>query len=334
MSTDSARAVTIALLADLLLAAAKLTAFAFTGSASMLSEAVHSLADTANQALLAVGVVRSRRPPDPEHPYGYGAARYVWSLLAAAGVFFVGCGATVWHGMMKLVDPPELGQLPLAFGVLALALVVDGASFLVGLSAVRRLARAAGVPVWQYVTRGDDPSAVHVVTEDGVALLGIVIAASALGLSALTGSPTWDALGSIAIGLSMGAGAIFLIERNRRLLLGPAASTSQRTRFLEVLRRSPFVEQVKDVKSEVIGPEALRLKAEIEFDGRALARRYLEGQDMGELSQRLREPAALEHFLVEFADEIVEDLGDEVDRLEEEIRREIPESRHVDLETD
>lgn len=331
--TDSARAVAVALTANSLLAVAKLAAFLFTGSAAMLSEAIHSLADTANQALLAVGIAQSERPADPDHPYGYGRARYVWSLLSASGVFFIGCGATLLHGVTTLLDPQPLADLPLALGVLALAALLDGGSLIVGLGAVRRSARARGVSTWQYILTGDDPSAVHIVAEDGAAMIGVLLAGLAIAIAAVTGDPRWDAAGSIAIGLLMGSSAVFLINRNRRMLLERAASPTLRARFLAVIHRSPFVEEVHDLKATVIGPDAVKLKAEVEFDGHALAREYLEGKDLERLRAHLRTGEDLETFLVEYGDVIVQRLGDEVDRLEAEIQREVPETRHIDLET-
>lgn len=331
--SESARAVAAALTANLLLALAKGTAFLLTGSASMLSEAVHSTADTANQVLLAIGIARSTRPADPQHPYGYGAARYVWSMLSASALFFIGCGATVWHGVTALMDPQPLTDLRLAFAVLAIAATLDGTSLLFALRAVWRSARDDGVSTWSYITRGDDPAAVHVLAEDSTALVGLLLAAGALGMYQLTGDPRYDAAGSVAIGLLMGVSAAFLIDRNRRLLLQRAAPEPQRARFLAVLRASPFVEEVTDVKATVLGPDAVRFKAEVEFDGHALAREHLATLDLAALRRRLDSREALERFLGDYADHIVERLGDEVDRLEGEVHRQVPETAHVDLET-
>lgn len=331
--SPASRSVTVAIAANGSLAAAKLAAFFVTGSASMLSEGLHSLADLANQSLLAVGLRRSRAPADREHPYGYGRERYVFALLAASGVFFMGAGATLYNGVVSLLDPGELQRLDLAVVILAAALLAEGASFFVALRAVRKTGKRSGLSLRQTLRDEADPVVVGVLAEDGAALFGVLLAAIGVGLSHHTGDPTWDALGGIAVAIVMGVSAVFLIDRNRRLLVGLTAN-EEREAVLAALRASPVVRHVRDAKVTVLDADTVRFKAEIDFDGAELARRYLADHDPTEVLRRVTGDDELRAFLTAYTEHVVERLGDEIDRIEEDIQRERPRVRHIDLEVD
>jgi len=332
--TTSTRAVAVALFVDFVIGAAKTVAFLLTGSTAIMAEVLHSAADLTNQSLLVVGIVRSRRQPDGEYPYGFGRARYIWALLSAAGVLFVGSGVSVVRGAQQLWAPEPLEHLGWGFVVLAGSLVAESISLAFGLSAVRRSARKSDQSVWRYLRKGPDPMGVAVVLEDAPAVLGVLIALTGLGLAERTGNPAWDGAASIAIGLLLGVSAVFLINRNRRLLLGPAPPSESVARMLAVLEQSPLVARVQDVKVSQLGADAVRFKAEVTFDGRELARRLLAGRDLDATWSTLNGPQALERLLVEFGGEVTEAIGDEVDRLEAEVTEAAPEARHVDLEPD
>ena len=332
--SSSRRAVFTALGADLLLAVAKFAVWFVTGSASLLSEAIHSLADSANQAMLVFGMVRAQRAADPRHPYGYGRERFVWALISAVGVLFVGCGATIAHGVWSLMEPSPIEHPGIAVGILVLALVLEGASLVMGYRAVRKRASDSASTFSEALMSDGDTLAVAVVMEDGAAVAGALVALSALGMTWLTGDPRFDSMGSIAIGVVLGASALFLAHRNRQYLLGVSAPPRTKARVLAVLQDADVVEEVKDVKVTMLGPDAVRVKAEIEFDGRQLAREYLQNVSLEDIRASTRSDEELERFLEGYAEHIVDALGDAVDELEEEIRAAIPEARHVDLETD
>jgi zinc transporter 9 len=331
--SSSRRAVYTALGADLALAFAKLGVWVFAGSSSLLSEAIHSFADSANQAMLAIGMARAQREPDSRHPYGYGRARFVWALLSAVGVLFVGCGVTLAHGVRSLLDPHPVDHLSIAVGILLLALVLESISLVTGLRAVQQRATNRSTTFWTALTTDPDTLSVAVVMEDGAAVLGALVALAALGATWVTGNPVFDALGSIAIGLLLGASALFLAHRNQELLLGASGPPETREQLLSLLRRSAFVEDVKDVKITLLGMDELRLKAEVEFDGRVIARTLLDDARL----QAVRDAdsdEALRELLETFADDVVDAVGDAVDALEAEIRQALPQAHHVDLEAD
>jgi zinc transporter 9 len=332
--TTSTRAVAIALIVDFAIGAAKLVAFLLTGSTAIMAEVLHSAADITTQVLLVVGIVRSRRKPDRDYPYGFGRSRYIWALLSAAGVLFVGSGVSIIRGAQQLFAPEPLDHLGLGFAILVGSLLAECVSLAFGLSAVRTSARATDQSVWRYLQSGPDPMGVAVVLEDASAVLGVGLALGGIGLAQLTGNPAWDGAGSVAIGVLLGVTAVFLINRNRHFLLGPAPSSEAVARMVAVLEDDPVIIRIRDVKVSQLGADEVRFKAEITFDGRELARRLLATKDLDATWSTLDGPQALERLLTEFGAEVTDAIGDEVDRIEQRLTEAAPEARHVDLEPD
>lgn len=308
----------------------KFVAFFFTGSAAMLSEALHSVADVLNQILLMVGIVRSHQPPDQRFPFGYGAERYVWALMSAVGIFFLGCGVTIYHGITKLLHPHAIEQVGWAFAALGLAFVVEGYVLFVALRAVHR--DADGKPFLRFLRREADPSAVAVVLEDTAACLGVALASGGIALAQVTGYHGWDAIASIAIGVLLGAVAAWLIVRNRALLVGPAVPPEVRERIQAAIDRHPAVEKIIRLRTRQIDLDTHRIAADVEFDGAYLANK---------LEDKLREAYPdiesyedFKAFAGQFADDVVELLGDEVDAIEAAIIEADPKARYLDIETE
>ncbi len=335
MAGGSDKAVYIAIIANSLVMVAKFGAFAVTGSAAMLSEGIHSLADVGNQALLALGIKRSRKDPSPEHPYGYSRARFIWALISAVGIFFLGCGVTVYHGVSTLLHPHESftpEQLPILAGVLVFAFVIEGAALLLAIKAIKK--EAGDVPLLKYVSESSDPMAAAVLLEDSVAVLGVVVAAICVGLTLAFDAPVWDAIGSIIIGLMLGLVAILLVNRNRELLLGEAPSPDLVHHLASIVAAQPEVDHVHDVKAVVLGSGKIRFKAEVDFDGREIARQKLATMDLVALHDTIDGPDALGRVLEDFGDEMVEAVGDAIDQIEEVAAAAVPDLAHVDLEAD
>jgi len=190
----------------------------------------------------------------------------------------------------------------------------------------------------EYVNRGSDPNDVAVLLEDAGAVGGVGLAAACLGLSVLTDNPAFDAMGSIAVGGLLGGIAVFLINRNRRFLVGQSIDEAQLNELTGILERDPVVSSVRDVMATYIGANAVRFKAQIYIDGEAVVRRYLDrsiGQDdMRLLLQQVQEVKSqkqLAEFFVTKGGAIVDSVGDEVDRIEQKIKKSVPEVRQVDL---
>ncbi|XP_055829958.1 metal tolerance protein C4 isoform X2 [Solanum dulcamara] len=292
------RAVTTALWCNFLVFSLKFGVWFVSSSHVMLAEVVHSVTDFANQALLAYGLSSSRRAPDALHPYGYSKERFVWSLISAVGIFCLGCGATIVHGVQNLwtsEQPTNIGYAALVIGG---SFIIEGISLVVAIQAVRKGAAAEGMTVRDYIWRGHDPTAVAVMTEV----------------------------------------AIFLIQRNRHALIGRAIDDNDMDRVLQFLKNDPVVDSIYDCKSEVIGPGFFRFKAEIDFNGVVLVQNYLERAGREEWAKQFREAseqkddAALLKMMSIYGEEVVTALGSEVDRLEKEIQEIVPGIRHVDIE--
>ncbi|KAG6521604.1 hypothetical protein ZIOFF_018729 [Zingiber officinale] len=334
----SQRAVTTALWCNFLVFSLKFGVWLTTSSHVMLAEVVHSAADFANQALLAYGLNSSRRAPDAIHPYGYSKERFVWSLISAVGIFCLGSGATVVHGIQNLwkAHPPE--NMHYAALVIGGSFLIEGASLLVAINAVKKGAASEGMKVWDYIWQGHDPTSVAVMTEDGAAVTGLAIAAASLVSVNMTGNPIYDPIGSIIVGNLLGMVAIFLIQRNRHALIGRAIDDHDMEKVLRFLKSDPVVDALYDCKSEVIGPGFFRFKAEIDFNGVVVVQNYLERTGRDEWAKQFREAAkseddnALLNVMATYGEDVVEALGSEVDRLESEIQKIVPGIRHVDIE--
>ncbi|XP_063777078.1 proton-coupled zinc antiporter SLC30A9, mitochondrial [Pseudophryne corroboree] len=313
----------------------KLLAWVYTGSASMFSEAIHSLADTCNQALLAVGISQSVRTPDPGHPYGFTNMRYIASLISGVGIFMMGAGLSWYHGIMGLLHPQQIESLLWAYFILAGSLVSEGATLLVAINEIRKSARTKGLSFYQYVIQSHDPSTNVVLMEDAAAVLGVIMAASCMGLTSLTGNPYYDSLGSLGVGTLLGAVSAFLIYTNTEALIGRSIQPEQVQRLIEFLESDPAVRAIHDVKATDMGLGKVRFKAEVDFDGRVVTRSYLEKQDIDQVLHEIRQvktPEDLEAFMLKHGENIIDTLGAEVDRLEKELKQCNPEVRHVDLE--
>ncbi|KAF7248196.1 Zinc transporter 9 [Varanus komodoensis] len=332
----------------------KLLAWVYTGSASMFSEAIHSLADTCNQvrgrvvlmeqktttggeftALLALGISQSVRTPDPSHPYGFTNMRYIASLISGVGIFMMGAGLSWYHGIIGLLNPQPIESLLWAYCILAGSLVSEGATLLVAINEIRRSARARGVSFYQYVMQACDPSTNVVLLEDTAAVLGVTLAATCMGLTSITGNPYYDSLGSLGVGTLLGIVSAFLIYTNTEALLGRSIQPDQLQRLTELLESDPAVRAIHDVKATDMGMSKVRFKAEVDFDGRVVTRSYLEKQDIEQLLQEIQQVKTLEEletFMLKHGENIIDTLGAEVDRLEKELKKRNPEVRHVDLE--
>ncbi|KAF3773073.1 Metal tolerance protein C4 [Nymphaea thermarum] len=200
----SQQAVTTALWCNFLVFSLKFGVWLATSSHVMLAEVIHSVADFANQVLLAYGLNSSRRAPDALHPYGYSKERFVWSLISAVGIFCLGSGATIIHGIQNLWISQPPANVYYAALVIGGSFLIEGASLVVAIKAVRKGAAAEGLKIWDYIWRGHDPTSVAVMTEDSAAVTGLLIAAASLVAVNKTGNAIYDPIGSIVVGNLLG----------------------------------------------------------------------------------------------------------------------------------
>jgi cation diffusion facilitator family transporter len=259
--------VVLAFLANLLIAIAKSIAAYFTGSASMLAEAAHSWADAGNEIFLFVADRRAVREPDQRHPMGHGREAYVWSMFAAFGLFTAGAVVSIWHGIQELLNPEEASNFVVAYVVLAVAFVLEGISFTQAYTQARRTAAERRRTVLDFILSTSNPTLRAVFAEDAAALVGILIAAGGVALHQVTGSAAPDAIGSILVGVLLAAVAIFLIDRNRRFIVGEPVRPEVRARVLRDLLDRPDIDRVTYLHLEYVGPGRMYLVAAVDMVG-------------------------------------------------------------------
>ncbi len=327
------KAVLLAIMANSVLVAIKFVAYFFSGSGAMLAEAIHSLADVGNQTLLWIGLKRSQQGPSKQHPFGYGKARFVWALISAAGIFFVGCGVSVTHGIHALLHPePPRPVGWMVVGVLAISFVLDA---FVLVTAVRALGATRGSRSWlEFLRTTPDTATVAVLFEDGAACLGIILAAVGIFCAQKLGVTWADPAAAIAIGLLLGGVAIFLGRQNQRYLLDRSIENSVRSRILGIIRgaSSGAVRDILHVKTRVVGGDQLVFSADVDFDGTILSDRIQARTDLTKAYQDLKSPEDLDRLLDEHARIVVEELGEEVNRIEAAVRAQVPGADFIQLE--
>ena len=262
VSTEGgSKAVVAALTANLGIAASKFVAFALTGSSSMLSEAVHSVADSGNQVLLLLGGRRATREPDPVHPFGYGRIRYVYGFIVAVVLFLIGGVFSVFEGYEKIHNGGEVTSPLIAMAVLGVAVVLETYSFR---TALKEANRSRGeLSLLAFVRQSRQPELPVVLLEDAGALLGLVFALIGVGLAALTGDARWDGLGAVAVGVLLLFISVFLARETASMLVGESALPSQTAAIRSALESEPLVSQVIHLRTLHVGPDQLLIAAKI-----------------------------------------------------------------------
>jgi len=252
---STARAILYAFLANFGIAIAKTWAAWLTGSGSMLAEAIHSYADTGNQVLLYLGLKQSQRPPDAEHPLGYGKMSYFWSFIVALMLFSLGGIFSIYEGTHKLSHPEELSQLWVAITVLLLAILLEGASLLGCLREIKNVRGERPFREWLKHTRNSE--LVVVLGEDIGAQVGLILALGFLIVAAITGNPVYDAMGSICIGVVLLVISVFIAWRVRSLLVGRSADPAIQELIEQVIAEQEGIEFVFNIITIQFGPDTM-----------------------------------------------------------------------------
>ena len=259
---STARAILYAFIANFGIAIAKTWAAMFTGSGSMLAEAIHSYADTGNQVLLYLGLTQARKAPDKEHPLGYGKLSYFWSFVVAILLFSLGGLFSIYEGLHKLQHPEELKNLWVAILVLVFAIMLEGGSLLGALREIRKLRGERPFREWLKHTRNSE--LVVVLGEDIGAQIGLVFALMFLLLAQRTGDPMYDALGSICIGTILIVISIFIAWRIRSLLVGRSADPDIQAAINDIISEQQEIVNVFNTITMQFGPDTM-LAAKIQL---------------------------------------------------------------------
>jgi cation diffusion facilitator family transporter len=298
MHDGSHKAIAAAFFANLGIAIAKFVAFIFTGAASMLAEAIHSVADTGNQALLFMGGKRARRAPTAAHPFGYGRERYFWSFVVALVLFSLGSLFAIYEGIQKLIDPHELDEPIWAFVVLGIAIVLECFSLRTAVVETRKVKRADQT-WWRFIRTAKVPELPVVLLEDVGALTGLLFALGGVTAATITDDPLWDATGSIAIGVLLGIIAVILAIEMKSLLIGEAAAPEVEVEIRAAIAEGDDVRHLIHLRTEHLGPDDVLVAAKV---------------DLGERSSR--------------------DLAKCIDDLEARVRARVPSARVIYIEPD
>ena len=297
-ASGGTKAILAAFFANLGIAIAKFVAFAFTGASSMLAEAIHSCADTGNQALLLLGGRLAKREATTTHPFGYGRERYFWSFVVALVLFSVGSMFAVYEGVDKIRHPHEINAPIWAFAVLSIGIVLEGFSFR---TAIVQSNLIRGDLSWTtFIRRSRVPELPVVLLEDLGALIGLVLALGALAIAVTFDAPVWDGIGTLSIGVLLGLIAVVLAIEMKSLLIGEGATAKTQSKIAKAVESVEGVERIIHIRTQYLGPDELLVGAKVAFD-----------------------PSYT-----------TEQLGDVINEIEAKVRSDVPEARPMYIEPD
>lgn len=296
---ESVGTVVVAGLANLAIAIAKLVAGIVSHSAAMLSEAVHSLADTVTEVLLFTALRRGAKPADARHPFGYGKESYVWAFIAALFTFVAGAGFSITHGVNTIRTGEHSGNYLIAYLVLAASFVAEGVSFPRAVRQVRSSSRSwrTRTTPWRFLRYTSDTTVKAVFLEDAAALIGILLAVLGVGLSQLTGDETWDGVASILIGVLLLFVAATLAHSNVSLLVGRAVPRRIHEEIHDEIAALPAVERVSTLLTMQLGPSDVLVAAKVDFTDTATGADIEAVADQAERRLRARYPNIAYVFL-------------------------------------
>ena len=286
MATTGKKTILAALIANVGIAIAKFAGFAITKSSTMLAEGIHSSADSANQLLLLLGTRRAKREPSSKHPFGYGRERYFWSFVVALILFSLGSLFAVYEGIEKIRHPHTLNNASWAIGILIFGIFIESFSFRTAIVEAKTI---KGETSWsKFVVRSKQPEIPVVLLEDAGALFGMVIALGAITLVKTTGEPIWDGIGTLSIGILLGVIAIILAREMHSLIIGEAASETDRLKIVSVIENNKQVVELVEMRTQHLGPEEILIGVRIAF------RETLQTKEIAQLINQLENDIRIE----------------------------------------
>jgi cation diffusion facilitator family transporter len=262
-SAESRVSIIAAILGNVAIAVTKFIAAGFTGSSAMLSEGIHSLVDTGNGGLMLVGIHKSQKAPDVEHPFGHGKELYFWSLIVSIAIFAVGCGMSIYEGVTHLLNPHPMSNAFWNYAVLGFAVVFEGISWFFGWKVFRAAKGRLGII--EAIHQSKDPTTFMVFFEDSAALLGLLIAFIGILIGQRFDSPYADGVASILIGLVLGLVSFFLAYETKGLLIGEGVDRETLKKIRTLIETDPGVEHVSRALTMYFGPHEVLLNIELKF---------------------------------------------------------------------
>lgn len=264
MAQDGRTAVFAAILGNLAIAVTKFFAAAISGSSAMLSEAIHSLVDTGNGALILLGIRNSRKPPDAEHPFGHGRELYFWTLMVGVLIFGVGGGMSIYEGLTHLAEPARIEDAKVNYIVLGISGVFESITWYFGWKAFSKERRGRGVIDAIHTTK--DPTSFSVLLEDSAALIGLSIAAIGIFLSRYLHQPYLDGAASIVIGILLCGIATIMVYESRGLLIGEGVDRETLERLRAIVETDRDVAHVQHLHTIYQSPRSVLLVVELRFN--------------------------------------------------------------------
>ena len=286
MATTGKKTILAALIANVGIAIAKFLGFAITKSSTMLAEGIHSSADSANQLLLLLGTKRAKREPSSKHPFGYGRERYFWSFVVALILFSLGSLFAIYEGIEKIRHPHALNNASWAIGILIFGICIESFSFRTAIVEAKTI---KGETSWsKFVIRSKQPEIPVVLLEDAGALFGMVIALAAISMVKITDEPIWDGIGTLSIGILLGVIAIILAREMHSLIIGEAASETDRLKIINVIESNNKVVELVEMRTQHLGPEEILIGVRVAFN------ETLQAKEIADLINHLEEKIRIE----------------------------------------
>jgi zinc transporter 9 len=297
-------------------------------SPSLLAEAVHSLADTLNQILLLVGLKTSKKGPTRENPTGSGGSRYLWNLISAVGIFFLGFGVTAFHGMHGLIsghyEPNPISWI--GIGVLVVSLIIEMFVLIQAYNEVKL--QKGNTSYLDFFVESDDPTLVAVLLEDGVAVLGVILALLGIVLGHVFGNALFDILASLVIALLLGFMAVALGILNSKLLVGKSVTIHKEETIKSFVESRKEVTSVEAISTRIIGAGKIRLSLEVELSGSALINQEVIKEDV----KKVEQGESLTKIIHKSNERMVRITGNTINEIELAIVEAFPEVVIIDFE--
>jgi cation diffusion facilitator family transporter len=262
-ASGSKKVVIAALVGNGLIAVTKFAAAFYTGSSAMFSEAVHSLVDTSNQALILYGMGRSTRPADEAHPFGYGMELYFWTFIVAVLLFAVGAGVSIYEGVIKIMDPHPIGNVFVNYVVLGLAFIFEAAAWIVAFREFRT--RKGQLGFFEAIRESKDPAVFTVLLEDTAATIGLVVAFVGIACAQAFDLPVLDGVASVVIGCILASVSMFLAVECKGLLLGESARSSVVRGIRAIAESRDGILAVNELRTMHLGPEDILVNLSVDF---------------------------------------------------------------------
>jgi solute carrier family 30 (zinc transporter), member 9 len=335
--SNQSKPIIVAILANATIAIAKAIGFLFSGSSALLSETIHSIADVMNQSLLLIGIKRGEKGASDIYHYGHSQERFFWNLVSAMGIFVLGCGVTVYHGVHDLLssEPHKAAgfEQVIIEIILVISMLVEGYSFYVVIGEIKRQAQSRTKNFFTYLNESIDPSISAVFWEDFAAIIGLMLALIGIVMTELTGNNTFDAVASILIGLLMGWIAIHLAIENKRFLLDRAIPEYELKQLLEILDNNPHIKSYKDVRTVVLGPNRLKFKAELELDTEKIFEESVKqaAKKVRSTLKHVKSDEELEGVFFNLGHTLYANKLAELEKIKKQLKEKLPNLQHVNL---